>query len=107
MSGGVLTDYRHNLYLLKEWAGRIESQNPLLAEQLCDLYELLGKYDYFLSADIGEERIQEAWAEYRDKWLGIGSDRLREMVIAEAKARVDDYIQSVERGYIPDRGDDE
>lgn len=107
MSGGVLTDYHHNLYLLKEWAKRIEPQNPLLAEQLYDLHQLLSRYDYFLSDDIGEERIQEAWAEYRDKWLGIGSDKLREMVIAEAKARVDDYIQSVERGYIPDRGDDE
>lgn len=107
MSGGVLTDYRHNLYLLKEWAKRIEPQNPLLAEQLCDLHKLLGRYDYFLSDDIGEEGIQEAWAEYRDKWLGIGTDKLREMVIAEAKARVDDYIQSVERGYIPDRGEDE
>ena len=107
MSGGVLTDYRHNLYLLNEWAKRIESQNPLLAEQLYDLYELLDRYDYYLSDDIGDERIQEAWAKYRDKWLGIGSDKLREMVIAEAKARVDDYIQSVERGYITERREDE
>ena len=57
MSGGVLTDYHHNLYLLEQWAGRIEPQNPLLAEQLYDLHKLLERYDCFLSDDIGEGRI--------------------------------------------------
>jgi hypothetical protein len=70
MSGGVLTDYCHNLHYLKEWAERLQDLNGVLAEQMRDMYELLEKYDLFLSDDLGPLELSEAWTEYYNKWVG-------------------------------------
>ncbi len=71
MSGGTLTDYGStSLYAILEWARQIEPENPLFAELLRDEYLLLEKYDYYLSGDTSEDRVEEAWKEFSDRWLG-------------------------------------
>ena len=103
MSGGALTDYGGGLYHLKEWSEKIRPVNPLLAEQLRDLYTLLDRYDYFLSGDIGEARLTEAWEAYSAKWLGITPEQMTETVVATARAEIEGYLQSLKLGYNPNR----
>lgn len=93
MSGGELTGYRHNLYNIVLWAGNVEGENPLLAAQLRDLYGLLGKYDLYLSADIGKDAVQEAWEAYREKWLGCDKDMVKEFLMKECEALVDSSVR--------------
>ena len=54
MYGGELTDYQQDLYRVGEWADKLEKENPLLAQQMCDLLELLTAYDEYLSGDIDD-----------------------------------------------------
>ena len=89
MSGGALTDYQHNLYLLDEWADGIEKYNPVLADNMHDLEKLLDRYDYWLSGDIGDEALGKAWAEYRDKWLSKSPDIIIEILERRFKECVD------------------
>ena len=98
MSGGALTDYNGHLSDMLDWAHRLERDNPLLAKQLRDLYVLLDRYDYYLSHDIGDEEIEAAWEKYRTKWLKMTS-KLSEQVIADAKAEVDAYLESIRTGH--------
>lgn len=66
-----MTDYGStSLYAILEWAKQIEPENPLFAELLRDEYLLLEKYDYYLSGDTSEDRVEEAWKEFSDRWLG-------------------------------------
>lgn len=69
MSGGKLTDYQHDLYKLGDWADKLEKENPLLAQQMRDLLELLTAYDKYLSGDIDDKDIEGAWEKYRKKWI--------------------------------------
>lgn len=68
MSGGALTDYRHDLYRMCDWADGLEKVNPILATQVRDMCLVLYKYDRFLSGDISEEDAVKAWDKYLDKW---------------------------------------
>lgn len=99
MSGGVLTDYDHNLYHLKEWAKRVREVNPVLAEQMMDLYQLLDAYDLFMSGDRNEEDIEEAWKAYRTKWLAIRPAEMVEYVTTRAKDEAIAYIDSFKTGH--------
>lgn len=95
MSGGSLTDYNHNLYLLNDWADKIEAENPLLAEQMRDMAYLLGRYDYYMSGDIGENGIQKAWGEYRDKWIEMDTDEVKKLMFEKCL----DMVNSILKGY--------
>lgn len=94
MSGGALTDYGgSSLYAMEDWAMRLEKDNPLLAEQMRDMAKLLGRYDYYLSGDIGEEAIEKAWTAYRDKWLGMDPEELRRIMFGKCMDLVDSMIR--------------
>lgn len=80
MSGGTLTDGTTSLYAMMRWAEAIEKDNPLLATQLRDLYSLLRSYDYYLSGDIGENAINEAWKQYCEKWIEMDSEHVEELL---------------------------
>lgn len=97
MSGGDLTDYKHNLYDLMMWANKVEGENPLLAEQMRDLYRLLDRYDYYLSADIGKEDMQKAWSEYREKWMACDTDMVKAFLMKECEALVDSVVKGWRR----------
>lgn len=99
MSGGGLTDHCHNLFYLEEWSERIERENPLLSEQMHDLYNLLTVYDRYMSDDAGEEVVSEAWGRYRAKWLGTSSEELADHVFRLVKAETDAYIESIRPGF--------
>ena len=73
MSGGAF-DYNH--FWLEDWAKLVEPENPLLAEQMRDLCELLGSYDYYLSGDTEGEEIEKAWIKYRNKWIDAPVDHV-------------------------------
>ena len=101
MSGGALTDYNGHLTDMLDWAHRLERDNPLLAKQIRDLYVLLDRYDYYLSGDIGEEEIEEAWEKYRTKWIKMTTAKLSEKVLADVRAEVDAYLESIRTGHDP------
>ena len=48
MSGGGITDhcYAGGLYLIKDWANNVKMENPVLANMMEDMYEVLHSYDY-------------------------------------------------------------
>lgn len=69
MSGGHLTENTGGLYQLDEWASSVEHENPVLAELLRDLRDLLDRYDLWLSGDIGSDGLRGDWAAFRDRWL--------------------------------------
>lgn len=95
MSGGVLTDYQYNLGELLSWADGVERDNPLLADQLRDIHTLLGRYDYYLSGDIGEDGIQKAWSEYRKKWLDIDTEHVEKVLFEKCL----DLVHSTIKGH--------
>lgn len=74
MSGGGLTDRWGGLYPMLDWARTLDRYNPLLAEQLRDMYELLNRYDYYLAGDIGADDIKKAWDKYHNKWIKIDTE---------------------------------
>lgn len=103
MSGGALTGYEWDLGRLQEWAGKVEEANPLLAEQMGDLYDLLVVYDYYLSGDWSESTVGEAWGKYRAKWMGMDSEAMVDHIVEKAKADFLEYLESARLGYRPGR----
>ena len=101
MSGGALTDYCGGLTSMLDWAHKLERDNPLLAQQIRDLYVLLDAYDRYLSGDTGDERIEAAWGKYHEKWFKVTPEKLSEMILTDAKAEVDAYLESVRTGHDP------
>ena len=94
MSGGVLTDYgSSSISSIYDWARIIERENPLLAEQMRDLGELLGRYDYYLAGDIGEDSIQKAWEKYRTKWIEIDTEKVEQVMFEKCLDLVDGMIK--------------
>ena len=92
-SGGALTEYTHNLSDIKDWARQIERHNPLLAQQLDDMCDLLYRYDYYLSGDIGEDDIQKAWKKYCDKWINIDTEKVEQVMFEKCLDLVDRMIK--------------
>lgn len=80
MSGGYLTDHEYDLCRLKNWAQKIEQENVILAEMLRDLYDLLGRYDYYMSGDINVEDVKKAWCRFRDKWIAFNRDEIEKII---------------------------
>ena len=89
MSGGVL-EYTSHIY---DWVREIEKDNPLLAEQMRDLSTLLGRYDYYLAGDIGDEAISKAWETYRDKWIKMDTEKVRQVLFEKCMNLVDSTIK--------------
>lgn len=101
MSGGHLTDYRHNLGDMLDWARGVEKDNPLFAEQLRDVYKLLDRYDYYLSGDIGKDGIRKAWEEYTAKWSHMDNEKVRQIMFEKCM----NLCETVIKGYNDDRDD--
>ncbi len=101
MSGGALTNYEHNLFILGEWADRVEAENPLLAEHMRDLYDLLYKYDYYMSGDIGEDEVSKAWEAFHTKWFDVSKEDLAGRIAMNAMKQAEAYVESVSKGYDP------
>lgn len=81
MSRGELTDYKHDLFRINDWAEVLKPINPLLSEQLHDLYGLLRDYDSYLSGDTSDTTIESSWATYKNKWVGIISPELESTMV--------------------------
>ena len=101
MSGGALTNCEHNLFVLGDWADRVEAENPLLAEHMRDLYDLLYKYDYYMSGDIGKDEVFKAWEAFHTKWFCVPKDAMADHILSKVKAEADAYIDSIRLGYDP------
>ena len=93
MSGGGLTGYEHDLYRLCDWANAVEKDNPLLAEQMRDMANLLGRYDYYLAGDIGNDAISKAWETYRSKWIQMDTEKVRQVLFEKCMDLVDSTIK--------------
>ena len=94
MSGGALTDYGVNsLYSITNWAREIERENPLLAQQLRDLFDLLHAYDYYLSGDYGKVEIEKAWTKYREKWIKMDTDQVVQILFDKCLEMVDGAVK--------------
>lgn len=78
MSGGGLTDYGGGIYMFEDWARTIRRHNPVLADMMGDMYELLRAYDYWLAGDCGTDRIDEVWNRFRDTWLKPDNPHIEE-----------------------------
>ena len=48
-----------------------------------------------------KERIEAAWGKYHEKWFKVTPEKLSEMILTDAKAEVDAYLESVRTGHDP------
>ena len=98
MSGGGITDdcYAGGLYLIKDWANKVKMENPVLADMMEDMYEVLHSYDYYLAGDYGEDDVEKAWTKFADKWLSKDLEKLRPIIMK----RCTEIIDSVIKGHI-------
>ena len=68
MSGGHFNYADSRLY---EWSQQVRRDgNPLLADLLHDLEDLLHEYDWWQSGDTGREKWLNAWESWQKKWMG-------------------------------------
>lgn len=81
MYRGELTDYKYDLFRIKDWAEVLKPINPLLSEQLYDLYGLLMDYDSYLSGDTSDTTIESSWMTYKSKWIGTISPELESTMV--------------------------
>lgn len=67
MSGGHF-DYRNeDMY---DWEKKVrEDGNPLFANLLHDVADLLHEYDWWMSGDTPRDKWLEAWARWKEKWM--------------------------------------
>ena len=100
MSGGALTDYGYDgsIGYLSDWAKRIRPHNPILADHMERLRELLGRYDYYLSGDIGEEDIEKAWKEFLSYSIN-DEESMRYVIMKECKEIIDSALKGYREGY--------
>ncbi len=98
MSGGGMTDhcYAGGLYLIKDWAIEVRRENPVLADMMDDMYDVLHAYDYYLAGDYGEDDVEDAWKKFADKWLSKDLEKLRPIIMK----RCTEIIDSVIKGHI-------
>ena len=98
MSGGGITDhcYAGGLYLIKDWANNVKMENPVLADMMEDMYDVLHSYDYYLAGDYGEEKVEKVWKKFSDKWLSQDLEKLKPIVME----RCVEIIDSVIKGHI-------
>ena len=67
MSGGHFDYMDRRLY---EWSSQVRMDgNPLLADLLHDLGDLLHEYDWWKSGDTGREKWLNAWDAWKKKWM--------------------------------------
>lgn len=98
MSGGGITDhcYAGGLYLIKDWAIEVRRENPVLADMMDDMYDVLHSYDYYLAGDYDEDDVEKAWQKFSDKWLSKDLEKLRPIIMK----RCTEIIDSVLKGHI-------
>ena len=85
MSGG---EWDYKQWVIEDIASRLERINPILSEQMYDLHKLIDRYDYYICGDCGEESIQKAWAEYRDKWINIDTERIEKIMLEKCRTLI-------------------
>ena len=67
MSGGHFDYADSRLY---EWSAKVRRDgNPLLADLLHDIGDLLHEYDWWQSGDTGREEWLGAWNGWQEKWM--------------------------------------
>lgn len=71
MSGGSIGDYGY--LSMGEWAAAVEPENPVLAELVRDMGDLLHDYDWYISGDTGRDDAEASWQAFKAKWLA-GAD---------------------------------
>ena len=87
MSGGYFDYADSKLY---QWSAQVRRDgNPLLADLLHDIADLLHEYDWWQSGDSSRESWLKAWKHWQEKWMNgsvsemaidsVG-DALRQMV---------------------------
>ena len=83
MSGGHFDYMDRRLY---EWSSQVRMDgNPLLADLLHDLGDLLHEYDWWKAGDTGREKWLNAWDAWKKKWMNgnatdLTIDAVRDMV---------------------------
>lgn len=92
MSGGGVSDV--GIYMFEDWARVIRPHNPLLAEMMFDMYEVIRAYDYWLAGDSGTDRVSKVWGEFRDKWLKEDTPQIEESL----RQAMEDIIRSWKTG---------
>ena len=71
----------------------------LLARQMMDLGKLLHVYDDYMSGDASEKRLEEAWTQYRVKWIGVSTEDLKDRIMAAVRSEAMSYIDRIDKGY--------
>ena len=95
MSGGGITDNCGvaGLYLIKDWANKVKMENPVLADMMEDMYDVLHSYDYYLAGDYGEDDVEKAWQKFSDKWLSKDLEKLRPIIMERCVKIIDSVIK--------------
>lgn len=93
MSGGGLGDC--GPYMVEDWAGGIRPHNPVLADMMDDMYEVLTAYDHWLAGDCGADKVETEWGAFRDRWL----DRDGPQVEGSLRQAMEGIIRSWRTGH--------
>lgn len=93
MSGGALTEYRHDLFRMEEWAEKVRPVNPVFAQQLLDTMTLLEAYDRYLSGDTGKTAMTKAWDTYTARWYSNVPNTIREILTEEMTRMIDGALE--------------
>lgn len=83
------------IYMFEDWARIIRPHNPLLADVMFDMYEVIRAYDYWLAGDTGEDSVEKAWKLFRDKWVDVDDD----VIVDILTERMVKLIESIEKGH--------
>ena len=83
LSGGHFDYENSRLY---DWSVQVRTDgNPLLADLLHDIGDLLHEYDWWKSGDTSREKWLEAWKGWQEKWM---KGSVKEMVIDSLKDEI-------------------
>ena len=90
MSGG---EWDYKQWVIEDIADRLKHINPVLAEQMHDLHKLIDRYDHYICGDCGDEAIEKAWTEYREKWINIDTEQIETMMFERCLELVNSVIK--------------
>lgn len=95
MSGGGLSDWDENsrLYIMDDWIRHVRSENPVLAEMMKDMKDVLHSYDYYLAGDYGSDSVEKSWKKFSDKWLSKDLEKLRPIIMERCVKIIDSVIK--------------
>lgn len=86
MSGGHF-DCDYDYFKMHDWAKRIQQDgNPLFADLLRDVGNLLHSYDWWKSGDTSREDWLKDWKAFLNKWTGSSVKDLSDK-------QIEDYVR--------------